>query len=514
MRFIGAIALSLCVMLAAGCAQQQPSTPDSTPGSTPASLLRSAGAGEDLTVGGVGLYVQPANFSVSIPVADGSAILWARFYWSGRSDTDAGDDTIVINGTEYTGTLLDKHQLLTGTPWVFFYELDASGIVVPGANNFTVSGFDLVGVRTDGIGLAVIYADAASSWEQVQVIQPNEFVYWGWDYAGLDRTQVHSFSFTPASGAREGNLTLFVTDCEATRSDELWWDAGTGAPPADLVGSGQVLSNQFFSNAGEEIDIYQKGGLAIPAGDDFFAYQLFSPEDGNGDSMGHLFAALRVSRTPDGALGCRVTGGGVNETGTWDGTYAKGKAGAGGAVNRYEFGGQAGAPTGSDPQPWGEWTHHQQRGPAGRFVFHAGTASAPEETEIDLIECSDEGWCEQARPAPAKQIDFEGVGTFRSIQDPPASLEDVVPGETFHWFEVHIEDLGEPGQGGQQHPAGPECPPDGSAGQVADCECPDFYGITIYKGVASGEEPNRVDVIYEVHGYIQGGNLQIHPSLD
>ena len=58
-----------------------------------------------------------------------------------------------------------------------------------------------------------------------------------------------------------------------------------------------------------------------------------------------------------------------------------------------------------------------------------------------------------------------------------------------------------------------DCPPEGHAGEIADCDCPDFYRITIYKGVAAGETPNKTDVVYEVFGYVDGGNLQIHPPL-
>ena len=205
------------------------------------------------------------------------------------------------------------------------------------------------------------------------------------------------------------------------------------------------------------------------------------------------------------SLGCRVTGGGVDTFDQWDGSHARGRH----DTDRYTFGGQAGAPTGAQPQPWGEWTHHQQRGPSGSFVFHAGTASAPPGTEIDLIVCSDPDWCVQARPAPTKQIDFEGVGTFKNLRKPPASLGGVIVGETHHWFDVHIEDLGEPGKGGKQEPPAAFCPPQGSPGELADCDCPDFYRIRIYENM----DPTS-DLIYEVFGYLTGGNLQIHPSLD
>jgi len=228
-------------------------------------------------------------------------------------------------------------------------------------------------------------------------------------------------------------------------------------------------------------------------------------------------------------LGCRMTGGG-NDTagstvsGAWDGTLAEGKQKAfNGGFDRYTFGGQVGANTGSQPQPKGEWTHHQQSGPDGSFIFHAGTASAPPGTEIDVIICSDPGYCFPARPAPTKQIDFAGVGTFKNIRNPSAPLMGVVPGETYHWFEVHVEDLGEPGN----EPKGVDkknifCA-DGGSGTDAfadppvfinagSCGCADFYRIRIYQAFdPQTDPPNKTDVIYEVSGYIDGGNLQIHP---
>ena len=127
-------------------------------------------------------------------------------------------------------------------------------------------------------------------------------------------------------------------------------------------------------------------------------------------------------------VGCRVTGGGndtagISPDGGWDGTVAKDSARGHNntRIDYYTFGGQAGANTGLPPQPKGEWTHHQKRGADGSFVFHAGTASAPPGTEIDVIICSDEGYCAPARPAPDKQIDFAGVGTFKNQNSLPVS---------------------------------------------------------------------------------------------
>jgi hypothetical protein len=177
----------------------------------------------------------------------------------------------------------------------------------------------------------------------------------------------------------------------------------------------------------------------------------------------------------------------------------------------YTCGGQAGASLASQPQPWGEWTHTQKRGPSGSFTFHAGTASAPPGTEIDWIVCSDPGWCVQARPAPAKQIDFAGVGTFKNIKNVPSSISDhVTVDESMHWFEVNVDDLGEPGKAGKVNPPADQCDPMGygrnGGTELADCECPDFYRIRIYQGPTDASP-----IMYEVYGYIDGGNFQIHP---
>jgi|GEM_PF-1794694 len=282
---------------------------------------------------------------------------------------------------------------------------------------------------------------------------------------------------------------------------------------------------------------------------------------------------------------CRVTGGGndtagilTNEDGTtvagWDGSTASASSpgslvevpvGKGGKTKlvetagyEYTFGGQAGANTAQQPQPKGEWEHNNHFGPEGLdFAFHAGTASGGSGTEIDEIICTDDGACLQARPAPNKQIDFVGIGEFSNFQIDDTSylgdglhtfpgIGDVVAGSggckpgngpdscaqnpgpetgTYHWFQVHIEDLGEPGNKSDE---GANCPEEGSGNNpftappvvdnLADCGCADFYRITIYKGfdpvlvdgVVTGDV-NMTDKIYEVWGYLDGGNFQIHP---
>jgi len=214
--------------------------------------------------------------------------------------------------------------------------------------------------------------------------------------------------------------------------------------------------------------------------------------------------------------------------------------------NKYSAGGQVGANTGQQPQPKGEWTHRQRRGPAGKFTFHGGTASAPQGSEIDVIRCSDPGGCKPSGdpPSPVKQLDFDGIGNFKNIgkkgRDVPGFVKDgnnnvkVAGGNrnykgTLHWFEVNIDDLGEPGNTNPNKNPGDgtaACPAIGfgekGEKELAECSCSDFYRITIYDGVDATSVPrnedgsidksnmNTEDVIYEVWGYIDGGNLQLH----
>ena len=70
------------------------------------------------------------------------------------------------------------------------------------------------------------------------------------------------------------------------------------------------------------------------------------------------------------------------------------------------------------------------------------------------------------------------------MRNAPAEIADHVDvGESLHWFEVNIDDLGEPGS--HNEPEG--CDPLGfgrnGGTELADCDCPDFYRIRIYEGM-------------------------------
>lgn len=232
------------------------------------------------------------------------------------------------------------------------------------------------------------------------------------------------------------------------------------------------------------------------------------------------FAAL----APQDEGQCRVTGGGndidenlliaanLNQpfpnSGTMGYTFNKTRP------NQYTYGGQVGAPTLLAPGPFGEWTHHQKAGQTDDFVFHAGTHSAPSDTKIRNVKCSDPNACKPAEAnAGFKQIDFDGVGSFRSLKKGGTVNGQVVTtdqggGGTRHYFRVHIEDLGEPGGSGGPKPNTCSHVPGSLADGTTCTDCPDIYQIEIHATI----NPDSA-IIYTVGAYVDGGNLQIHPPV-
>jgi uncharacterized repeat protein (TIGR01451 family) len=174
------------------------------------------------------------------------------------------------------------------------------------------------------------------------------------------------------------------------------------------------------------------------------------------------------------------------------------------------WGGQAGAQPGID----GNWTHHHKPGPHESFVFHSN--------DLSEIICSDPGdFCEPARFAPNRQIDFKGLGRFVTEKGFPNFPTDDV------CFYVHLEDTGEPGPGGTKNDIDPalctHCPGTPIINAV-DCEnCTDYYMIRIYDNTTCTGDPIYVNgpgvpancgpADPKLGGYFTDkGNVQLHPE--
>ena len=234
---------------------------------------------------------------------------------------------------------------------------------------------------------------------------------------------------------------------------------------------------------------------------------------------------------------CRVTYGGNDRNGniapnSFGQSCMKDK---GNQENCYTFGGQVGAPTANPAVggPFGEHTHHQASGPAGDFVFRAGTHSAPDRTRITGVACKDPGACRQAEAnAGFKQIDFEGTGSFRELSDTAKAYLAANGGGTVlpdnqdtrkYYFRVDMDDTGEPGdkfaKGTNAIAAAflaldlnrPLSDPDPLLAASASCnQLADVYQFYICKDENVCEQ---AQAMYAVRGYLTGGNIQLHKVI-
>jgi hypothetical protein len=452
------------------------------------------GSGTGVSVGGVGLNNGAATMNVTVPA--GATVVQALVYWSGEY-RGSDDDSLTIDGVPVTGTLIGGPTKFFSNVYFTAYRADVTGVVsvVPGLNSYLVDGLNY-DADNSGIGMVVIF-DEGTTPSEIEIRDGQDLAFVNFA-SPLDTTVKQTFNFAPSALDRDAIVSLlFGSVGGADRPSALEFTVG---------GVTTTRVNALGSFEGDFWDVFFQT-VTIPAGATSMDVQAFSRSDGTSNlpaSFSWIAAALSLPG-PEAEVACRMTGGGANDDGFWNGKLAKGQDSEG---NFYTFGGQHGAPTANQPQPWGEWTHTQHRGPAGQFTFHAGTASAPPGTEVDRVTCADPGFCRQARPAPAKQLNAVGVGSFKNVKRVTTATEGVVPGTSLHCYEVFFGDYGEPGRSGRQNAPGAHCAADGFEGRVGDCACPDYYRIAIHETADCGS-----DVIYSISDYIRSGNIQLHPPI-
>ena len=99
--------------------------------------------GSGIVDGRVGMVGKETGI-LEIDVPAGASVEQALLYWIGGSTIDVGDDTIEVDGTPVTGTLIGGPTNFYQNMDFYAYRVDITdmGIVVPGANSFEISGFD------------------------------------------------------------------------------------------------------------------------------------------------------------------------------------------------------------------------------------------------------------------------------------------------------------------------------------------------------------------------------------
>ncbi len=468
------------------------------------------GQGLNVAEGGVGLE-HLGNGTAIISVDIGGPVEKALLYWAGRDKPcpEVGgscvvtqpykDQELLFDGNFITGDLIGEeiNDVYGGTKTNnIAYRADVTGIVRAagtGVQSFTVADGDLASNlwRLNGAGLLVVYTDESDpGFYRLVGADGLDFAYHPATPAAAKVTEPITLAYAAAGQERVAELIIFAGDPEADRPDRV--DISDNPSEVD-----QLNGSDGHSWDSDVFDI------TIPAGVGATTVQVVSPtEFRNSDSLLWTLGALRIPIPVPESL-CRVTGGGSDcadfLTPETECFMPSGLAKKHEQLDVYTFGGQCGAPG----SPFGEWTHANHDGPSGRWTFHAGTHSAPENTLLEVVQCMDPTAC---HPAAAnglnKQIVCQGVGTFKN-GDPPMGAANGL-----HAVRIRIVDSGEPGMSGRQG-APDGCPADGFENATADCDCPDYYHITIHETSNPGSA-----IIYEVRGYIATGNLQMHESLD
>ncbi|MGD2050685.1 MAG: hypothetical protein PVH03_14385, partial [Chloroflexota bacterium] len=116
-------------------------------------------SGTGIVAAGTGMVSQPGSFDVSVP--SGSTVKQVLLYWEGAMDSNSpGDDSIVINGSNVSGTLIGGQTLFMPGTYDSSFRADITnlGLVSAGSNTLTVDGLDFTDV-SNGAGVLVIFDD-------------------------------------------------------------------------------------------------------------------------------------------------------------------------------------------------------------------------------------------------------------------------------------------------------------------------------------------------------------------
>ncbi|MDQ4089253.1 MAG: hypothetical protein M3163_02955 [Actinomycetota bacterium] len=226
------VALLPALLLWALLGPTQAALADGTETLGPPSIPIQTGSG--VASGGTGMNTQPGTIELTVP--PGATIKQVLAYWEGEQysgDTpgDApGDDTIVIDGVEVTGTLIggpvefffDQGQLVDASS--FRADITALGLVNPGANSLTVSGLSFT-YENEGASIVVIYDDGSGP----AVIDVRDGIDIAWKLFEDPKkatTQPQTFAFPAAGITRTAQMHLAVGSVEQGRPNSVEITAG------------------------------------------------------------------------------------------------------------------------------------------------------------------------------------------------------------------------------------------------------------------------------------------------
>lgn len=208
-----------------------------------------------VAIGAIGLFVEPASLSVVVP--QNAAVKQALLYWEtghrpGDASGDQPDDTLTVNDTEVTGTLIggpspfyDDVQTAT-----FRADITSLSLFGPGTTIVSLSGLDSDEV-SDGAGVVVLY-DQPGVDARVFVRDGNDIAFAEFD-PPYDATVPQTITFPASDTDRTATITLMVASVHETLPDQ---DARPR--PATLLlttgGTTKTIANPFPDDRTLEFD--------------------------------------------------------------------------------------------------------------------------------------------------------------------------------------------------------------------------------------------------------------------
>ena len=266
----------------------------------------SVASGSGVVAAGTGMFTQPAIININVP---GSTVNQALLYWGDRLfESSTPDDTIRVNGTEVTGTLIGgpTTPLPPSDVESFAFRADITGFVGTGANALTLDDLTVDGTE-DGAGVLVIFDDGTSA--DIQLVDGSDYANAGLNPAPpLSNTVPQTFNFAPEDSDRLAEIVLFVTDVTPGRTNRV--DVSIDG------GLAIQLDNPLASNDGARFDT-----LIIPvnilAGATSVTIEVISGgPPGDPSSLNWIMAALSLPTSPEMPAFARITGGGWRVSGS------------------------------------------------------------------------------------------------------------------------------------------------------------------------------------------------------
>ncbi len=221
-------------------------------------------SGTGVASGGTGMVIQPGSVSVEVPA--GATVNQVLLYWEGFMSTwSVGDDTIVVDGTEVTGTLVGGPTFFFDAAYASTFRADITdlGLVGDGTTTLGLSGLDFTSVA-NGAGVVVIYDDGSSD-AAIDLRDGTDLAYGGFPDP-LRTTVAQTFDFAASTADRTASLDMFFASVSGQVSGGGLRPTTIALTTSDGADSNTTyLDNVLDSNEGEEFDNFRIT-VAIPAG--------------------------------------------------------------------------------------------------------------------------------------------------------------------------------------------------------------------------------------------------------